>query len=238
MSRTRPALKSARWTASTKVNARSTSTPDECVDCGACEPVCPVEAIYYEDDTPSSGPSTTRPTSSSSTTWVSRRSRQGRQHRQGPPDHRGLPPPEPARMTAGADRAFAEPSDYPWSPGPLQRTGIEASGRVVNLPSARRSTHPELIRRLPAPPTPGYPHDARHGGAAGASAPGSTGAGVPGLDRGPSCHVRFEGTRRVASNPARARPGRRRRAPPVPTPPTTSARSSRASRRRRFSLAS
>jgi NAD-dependent dihydropyrimidine dehydrogenase PreA subunit len=26
--------------------------PEECVDCGACEPVCPVEAIYYEDDTP------------------------------------------------------------------------------------------------------------------------------------------------------------------------------------------
>jgi ferredoxin len=25
---------------------------DECVDCGACEPVCPVEAIFYEDDTP------------------------------------------------------------------------------------------------------------------------------------------------------------------------------------------
>ena len=27
--------------------------PDECVDCGACEPVCPVEAIYYEDYVPS-----------------------------------------------------------------------------------------------------------------------------------------------------------------------------------------
>ncbi len=26
--------------------------PDECVDCGAWEPVCPVEAIYYEDDVP------------------------------------------------------------------------------------------------------------------------------------------------------------------------------------------
>jgi NAD-dependent dihydropyrimidine dehydrogenase PreA subunit len=26
--------------------------PDECVDCGACEPVCPVEAIAYEDDVP------------------------------------------------------------------------------------------------------------------------------------------------------------------------------------------
>ncbi|WP_129305341.1 ferredoxin [Streptomyces sp. L2] len=26
--------------------------PDECVDCGACEPVCPVEAIFYEEDVP------------------------------------------------------------------------------------------------------------------------------------------------------------------------------------------
>jgi NAD-dependent dihydropyrimidine dehydrogenase PreA subunit len=26
--------------------------PDECVDCGACEAVCPVDAIYYEDDLP------------------------------------------------------------------------------------------------------------------------------------------------------------------------------------------
>jgi NAD-dependent dihydropyrimidine dehydrogenase PreA subunit len=28
--------------------------PDECVDCGACESVCPVEAITYEDDVPES----------------------------------------------------------------------------------------------------------------------------------------------------------------------------------------
>lgn len=28
--------------------------PEECVDCGACEPVCPVDAIYYEDDLPES----------------------------------------------------------------------------------------------------------------------------------------------------------------------------------------
>ena len=26
--------------------------PDECVDCAACEPVCPVVAIFYEDDVP------------------------------------------------------------------------------------------------------------------------------------------------------------------------------------------
>ena len=26
--------------------------PDECIDCGACGPVCPVEAIYPEEDVP------------------------------------------------------------------------------------------------------------------------------------------------------------------------------------------
>ncbi|NLE78465.1 MAG: ferredoxin family protein [Rhodococcus sp.] len=26
--------------------------PDECIDCGACEPVCPVDAISYESDVP------------------------------------------------------------------------------------------------------------------------------------------------------------------------------------------
>jgi ferredoxin len=26
--------------------------PDECIDCGACEPECPVEAIFAEDDLP------------------------------------------------------------------------------------------------------------------------------------------------------------------------------------------
>lgn len=26
--------------------------PEECIDCGACEPVCPVLAIYYDGDLP------------------------------------------------------------------------------------------------------------------------------------------------------------------------------------------
>lgn len=26
--------------------------PDECIDCGACEPECPVTAIFTEEDTP------------------------------------------------------------------------------------------------------------------------------------------------------------------------------------------
>ncbi len=28
--------------------------PDECINCGACVPACPEEAIYYEDDLPES----------------------------------------------------------------------------------------------------------------------------------------------------------------------------------------
>lgn len=27
-------------------------SPDECIDCGACEPECPVEAIFAEDAVP------------------------------------------------------------------------------------------------------------------------------------------------------------------------------------------
>jgi NAD-dependent dihydropyrimidine dehydrogenase PreA subunit len=26
--------------------------PDECIDCGACEPACPVTAIFVEEDVP------------------------------------------------------------------------------------------------------------------------------------------------------------------------------------------
>jgi NAD-dependent dihydropyrimidine dehydrogenase PreA subunit len=26
--------------------------PDECIECGACEPACPMEAIYYDADLP------------------------------------------------------------------------------------------------------------------------------------------------------------------------------------------
>jgi ferredoxin len=26
--------------------------PDNCIDCGACEPECPADAIFFEDDVP------------------------------------------------------------------------------------------------------------------------------------------------------------------------------------------
>jgi hypothetical protein len=46
-----PASTNAPSTASTRASARSTSTPTS-ASTAAREPVCPVEAIYYEDDLP------------------------------------------------------------------------------------------------------------------------------------------------------------------------------------------
>ena len=43
--------------------------PDECVDCGACEPACPVEAIFYEDDVPDEWSEYTRPTPTFLMSW-------------------------------------------------------------------------------------------------------------------------------------------------------------------------
>ncbi len=42
--------------------------PDECIDCGACEPVCPVTAIFAEDDVPMTRRSTQSWTPSGSRT--------------------------------------------------------------------------------------------------------------------------------------------------------------------------
>jgi ferredoxin len=46
--------------------------PDECIDCGACEPECPVQAIFPDTDVPPSGRSTSRRTAAA-TALYSRR---------------------------------------------------------------------------------------------------------------------------------------------------------------------
>ena len=46
--------------------------PDECIDCGACEPVCPVTAIFAEDDVPADQARTRRSTRSGSRTRTPR----------------------------------------------------------------------------------------------------------------------------------------------------------------------
>ncbi len=35
-----------------KVGKQLYINPDECIDCAACEPECPVDAIFAEDDLP------------------------------------------------------------------------------------------------------------------------------------------------------------------------------------------
>jgi hypothetical protein len=44
-------LRSARWIASAR-EAVPLHPPEDGVDSGACEPACPVDATYYEDDLP------------------------------------------------------------------------------------------------------------------------------------------------------------------------------------------
>lgn len=65
--------------------------PDEGVDCGACEAVRPVEAIYYEDDTPRRmGRILQRQRRILRRTGLTKWCSQTRQHRQGPSLERGL----------------------------------------------------------------------------------------------------------------------------------------------------
>ena len=43
--------------------------PDECIDCGACEPVCPTKAIFPEDDLPDKWKEYTAINADYSTKW-------------------------------------------------------------------------------------------------------------------------------------------------------------------------
>ena len=67
--------------------------PDECVDCGACVPVCPVEAISHETDVPAQWRTSTRSTSSSYGPRLTGRRVQSRQDRQRSPGRGRAAPP-------------------------------------------------------------------------------------------------------------------------------------------------
>lgn len=43
--------------------------PDECIDCGACEPVCPTKAIFAESDLPSKWDEYKKLNADFATTW-------------------------------------------------------------------------------------------------------------------------------------------------------------------------
>jgi len=73
--------------------------PDECVDCGACEPVCPVQAISFEADVPPQWRASTRSTSSSSRTSAQPAARPGPAGSAG--TTRSSPPCRPSDSTPG-----------------------------------------------------------------------------------------------------------------------------------------
>ena len=112
--------------------------PDECVDCGACEPVCPVEAIFYEDDVPGGMAEYT-----ARQRRLLRRDRLPRRGRQAGPDRlrraAGQGPP-----AAGARPLRALP-DFPWD-------------RLAPATRRGRRQHPDGIVDLsigtPVDPTP------------------------------------------------------------------------------------
>jgi len=45
--------------------------PEECIDCGACEPECPVEAIFPEDALPDKWAPFVKITTPTATAWAS-----------------------------------------------------------------------------------------------------------------------------------------------------------------------
>ena len=119
--------------------------PDECVDCGACEPVCPVEAIYYEDDVPDKW----KDFYNANVEFFSDLGSPGGaaktgQDRQGPPAGRGAP--------AAGRRPLTTQHR-----GPRHRDGAVAAGLPLGLP--RRGAG----ARRPAPRRGDRPVD-RHAG--------------------------------------------------------------------------
>ena len=120
--------------------------PDECVDCGACEPVCPVTAIFYEDDVPPRVEAV-----HADQRGVLRRQRQRRSGRRAArprwapskPTTRRSPrsrlPNKPA--LAGRGAPAADPSPFAWpltatigsSPGPRLASGTSAGPAFARL---------------------------------------------------------------------------------------------------------
>ena len=139
--------------------------PDECVDCGACEPVCPVEAIYYEDDTPEEWKEyydanvalLRRPR-------LTRRRGQDGRDRQGPPADRCTPTAAPGGVTTaiGRDprlRAAPGLSLGPADARTAERARAHPDGIVDLSVGTPVDPTPEVVQEAlrAAADSPGYP---------------------------------------------------------------------------------
>ena len=232
--------------------------PDECVDCGACEPVCPVEAIYYEDDLPEEWADYYK----ANVEFFDEIGSPGGAAKVGviPKDHPRHRGAAAAGSLSARSRARAAARLPLGLAGPVRASGRARTPTASSTSrSDRRSTRrPRVIRDALAAATDAhaYPPDGRHpGSCARRSSTGSRAAAastdLTGRER--PADDRLEGARRAAAVPARrsaratssctraaayptyaigaALVGRRRRSPPTTRPSGRRARSSSGSTR-------
>ena len=152
--------------------------PDECVDCGACEPVCPVEAIYYEDDVPEQWKDYYK----ANVEFFDDLGSPGGAAKLGliPKDHpliSALPPQEhgalsgtPSRPDGAAARRRLALPDFPWDRlAPYAATARAHPGGIVDLSVGTPvDPTPAVVRAAleAASDAPGLPADLRDAGPA------------------------------------------------------------------------
>ena len=140
--------------------------PDECVDCGACEPVCPVEAIFYEDDTPEQWKDYYKANVEffddlGSPGGAAKMGKIDKDH----PLIAALPPQDPRaltrRVTTAAGPVSGRLPDFPWDRlAPYAETARAHPDGIVDLSVGTPvDPTPEVVRRAleAASDAPGYP---------------------------------------------------------------------------------
>ena len=198
--------------------------PDECVDCGACEPVCPVEAIFYEDDLPEQWKDFYKANVEffedlGSPGGASKVGKINKDH----PIVAALPPQAEADAAEGHSSAACVPGPAPSGTGRCRTSRGIGSRRTSGRRSPTRTASstsrsappstrcpPSCGRRWRSVRQPRLPDDARHRGAPRGrgrlAAPPPRRARRP---RGRAAHDRLQGAGRLAADAARGRPGDR-----------------------------
>ncbi len=205
--------------------------PDECVDCGACEPVCPVEAIFYEDDTPEQW----KDYYTANVDFFDDLGSPGGAAKLGviDKDHpliAALPPAEPGVTARPCRSAGVGCPDFPWDHlTPYAARARAHEDGIVDLSVGTPvDPTPAVVREAlaAAADSPGYPTTVGRDG----HPAGLRGLALPSLRRDRSrprrraAGDRLQGADRLAADPARPRRRRPGRAPRRwPTRPTRSA---------------
>ena len=120
--------------------------PEECIDCGACEPVCPVEAIFYEDDLPEQWKDYQAANAGFFDDLGSPRRRlQDRRHRTRPPPHRGAAAAGAGKLTS-MTRTDQTAGDQPRRQALLEALRASDAPLGVTELAEQLGIHPNTVR--------------------------------------------------------------------------------------------